>query len=281
MSFYPVIDAQVYYQSHEVLLDDSTLKSTERASIAVELVIASMNAVGVPQGIWVADTTAASMGAERYPERLAGVVQFFDPIPDEAAIKAKVAEIQDHPHMHGIRLTPAWPPTGENIRRLSEGGYDHILQAAMDADLTVSLFMFNHLPAIPDLARRYPDLRLVVDHLGMPPRPFYSEAGDPMSAFDELIKLANYPNVAVKFTGAPSLSAQTYPFSDMWPYFHRLADAFGVSRLMWGSDFKRVSPMHNYAEQVRFATDNNELSSSEQAMFLRNAALSWFKINSW
>jgi hypothetical protein len=40
-------------------------------------------------------------------------------------------------------------------------------------------------------------------------------------------KLAKYPNVSIKFSGAAGNSLEPYPFRDMTVYLQRLIDAFG------------------------------------------------------
>ena len=64
----------------------------------------------------------------------------------------------------------------------------------------------------------YPNMLLLIDHLGMRGR-------DPMTVrlkyFPDLFALAQFDNVAVKATAAPSISQEPYPFPDIWPYLHR------------------------------------------------------------
>jgi predicted TIM-barrel fold metal-dependent hydrolase len=52
-----------------------------------------------------------------------------------------------------------------------------------------------------------------------------------------VLKLARYPNVYIKFTPQANKSDQGYPFTDTFPAFRLLYDAFGPQRLMWGTNF--------------------------------------------
>ena len=57
---------------------------------------------------------------------------------------------------------------------------------------------------------------------------------------DELLALAKFPNVAIKASGAPSYSSDPYPYRNIHKYIQRIFDAFGPSRLFWGTDITRM-----------------------------------------
>ena len=58
---------------------------------------------------------------------------------------------------------------------------------------------------------------------------------------DRLLPLARHNNILVKVTCAPSISADPYPFQDLYPFLHRIYETFGPRRLMWGADITRLS----------------------------------------
>jgi predicted TIM-barrel fold metal-dependent hydrolase len=109
---------------------------------------------------------------------------------------------------------------------------------------------------------------LVIDHLGLrhPPR---DPAGPELFApLPELLALAAFRNVAVKFSGVPALSRERYPFGDIWPEARRVIDAFGPDRLMWGSDYTRCERLHSYADSVDFVRCSEDLSESDKAALM-------------
>jgi predicted TIM-barrel fold metal-dependent hydrolase len=86
-------------------------------------------------------------------------------------------------------------------------------------------------------AGKHPGLKLVIDHVGIAVR------GKAPQVFEELPKvlaLAKHPNVSVKASGMPSLSAQPYPFPDLHEAIRRMVDAFGPRRVFWGTDLTRM-----------------------------------------
>ena len=87
---------------------------------------------------------------------------------------------------------------------------------------------------------RHPTLRLLVSHLGLPPA--VERAPDESlarSALGAVLELARFADVRVKLSGFYALTTPgyDYPHRAAWPYVAALLEAFGVERLLWGSDF--------------------------------------------
>jgi predicted TIM-barrel fold metal-dependent hydrolase len=96
---------------------------------------------------------------------------------------------------------------------------------------------WRFLPLFGQIAERYPNLKLIIDHLGV-----IRSARDE-SAFANLaplVALARHPNVAVKATGAPGHSSVPYPYANIHDGLHRIYDAFGPDRFFWGTDITRM-----------------------------------------
>ena len=55
-----------------------------------------------------------------------------------------------------------------------------------------------------------------------------------------LLKLARLPNIAVKATGAPGYSSESYPFPAMHTYLQQIYEAFGPERMFWGTDISKM-----------------------------------------
>jgi predicted TIM-barrel fold metal-dependent hydrolase len=56
----------------------------------------------------------------------------------------------------------------------------------------------------------------------------------------EMLALAKLPNVAVKLSGAPSTSSQSYPYRNVHGYLRQIIEAFGSDRCFWGTDITRM-----------------------------------------
>src|SRR5437899_12973939 len=100
-------------------------------------------------------------------------------------------------------------------------------------------------------AERHPELRLTIDHVGL--RRF-TRGPDVFEDLPKVCALAKYPNVAVKASGVPSLSNQSYPYRDVQPFMKTLFDAFGPKRMFWGTDLTRMRC--TYYECIHIFTDD-------------------------
>jgi L-fuconolactonase len=87
---------------------------------------------------------------------------------------------------------------------------------------------------------RFPQLRLLVSHLGLPPAVASPPSPDQADrAMQAVSRLARYPAVSVKLSGFYALSSpgHDYPHESAWLYVEQLVRVFGCNRLLWGSDF--------------------------------------------
>lgn len=106
-------------------------------------------------------------------------------------------------------------------------------------------------PTIGNLAARFPKVPIVVDHLGHPD----VAAGTFAPGFQQLLALADYPNVSIKLSGFYHFSCEPYPFRDCWDLLRSVYDTFGPSRLVWGSDYPHVTVTCGYRGAAEFLDD--------------------------
>jgi L-fuconolactonase len=165
-------------------------------------------------------------------------------------------------------------------------GYEPFFAACEKRGLPMFFWVARFPSAAIEMAERYPDLLLIMDHLTLKQGPTEPRESPPFRSLPQLLALARYPNVAVKFSGAPSLSEGAYPFDDLWPHLHQIVDAFGPDRLMWGSDTSRFAGRigtrtlaevpypghHTYAEALHFIRETDELSAGDKASILGGTA---------
>jgi L-fuconolactonase len=88
------------------------------------------------------------------------------------------------------------------------------------------------LPAITALAKRFPKVKIILDHLG---RPDVTD-GPPYAAAQSLFDLAPIETIYLKVTPrimGDSIKGKATPET----FFSKLAELFGARRLAWGSNF--------------------------------------------
>jgi L-fuconolactonase len=109
------------------------------------------------------------------------------------------------------------------------------LAAVQSRGLTYDLLVrARELPAAVETARAFPGLRFVLDHMA---KPRIADGRDePWS--QRLPALAAQPNVAVKLSGmVTEADWATWSPADLRPFVSRVAEWFGLPRLMFGSDW--------------------------------------------
>lgn len=179
------------------------------------------------------DETREYLATAAATDFIAGVVGWIDLTAPDAA--DTLAELRAGPHgrkLVGIRHQVHDEPDPEWLLRSDvQRGLRAVEAAGLAYDLLVRP---RELPAALETARRFPGLRLVVDHLAKPP--IRSGEIEPwatlMAPFREL------PHVACKVSGMiTEADWATWQPNDLVPYVRRVLDWFGEDRLMFGSDW--------------------------------------------
>ena len=264
----PIIDVQVHVYERDHPGRPWLGRLHGPPEVTGDDMIAAMDTVGVDGAIIVSiyamyrfDASYALAVRRAHPDRFALVkpVDTNDPavaevIEDWAATEGTV----------GIRImmnqdVPANP---------DDPGVARVLATAGRLGLPVNLLCKGRLDEIPALAARHPSTRLVIDHLGLdqpfePPVP-----AEPFAELPKLLRLAAHDNVAVKVSGAGTLSLEGYPFPDIWDPLARVFDAFGFARCMWGTDWTRATAFLTYAEGVDAFRLTDRLTEAERAALM-------------
>jgi len=132
------------------------------------------------------------------------------------------------------------------------------------------------LPAAIALARAFPAQRFVLDHIGKPE--IRARRLEPWAT--HVRELARLPNVSCKLSGLVTEAYWTrWQPADFRPYLDVILEAFGASRLMFGSDWPVCLVATTYARGLGLVRDSiAELSASEQAAILGGNAIEFYGI---
>lgn len=134
-----------------------------------------------------------------------------------------------------------------------------IWQHAAAQDYLISLYaraVDAHL--IPYLLEAFPQVRVVINHLGVCPgkgKFSIDSKGRPQvetptynPAFHTTHRLAQYENVALQLSGQYAFSAEAYPYRDIAGWHQHLIGNYGAARLMWASDFPWIQQDPGYGQ---------------------------------
>jgi L-fuconolactonase len=126
-----------------------------------------------------------------------------------------------------------------------------------------------HWPAWVPVLRRYPELRIVMSHLGQPPA--VAEPPKPDVArrnMGNILALAEFPGPRVKLSGfyGSTIPTYDYPHQAAWPYVEALSNDFGVKRLVWGSDFSPCLDHLTFPQTLGLFTKMPFLSDADRRL---------------
>jgi predicted TIM-barrel fold metal-dependent hydrolase len=266
-----IIDAQIHAYER-VGPGEPARSGTGLGEASGQVVVDRMNAAGIDGAILVSpfwrygyDDRYAMDVVARWPGRFALVSPVDAGRPD---IGDFIAAWRKQPGTVGLRLLH----TEIDIAAITSARYAPMFRALQALKVPLCVFAPGHLTSIGELARRYPDLSLVVDHLGLevwdtfPPPPWRFDR------IADVVSLASCPNISIKITGAPSLSASVYPYPDIWPVIGQILAAFGPERAMWGSDWTRTEPALSLADSIGVFLGTAWLSPDDRAQLMGGTA---------
>ena len=124
--------------------------------------------------------------------------------------------------------------------------FDPIFKALIAHNLCFDALIYTrHIQPIITLARRYPDLKIIIDHGAKPP--IASASAEAHSEWQQaMTKAADCPNIEVKLSGLWTEMAPDQTFETITVFVDHLWLSFGPKRLMWGSDWPVIKLKASY-----------------------------------
>jgi L-fuconolactonase len=203
----------------------------------------------------------------------AGDVADADGSAGAAGASARLQALREGPGGHrlaGIRHLAHVDPDPEwMLAPAVARGLDLLAAEGLTFDLVVRPWQ---LPMAVTVADAHPGLRLVLDHLGQPPAedpagiPSGGPSDDTFACWQhDLAALARRPNVVAKISGVATRGEQAGPGSHLDRVLTTALDAFGPSRLMFGSDWPLVRLADDYPSWLElYLAWSGGLSVAEQ-----------------
>ena len=239
--------------------------------------VAAMDAVGVdgallisPYRMYHYDASYALEVYAKHPGRF-GVIKPLD--PKSETIADDFAEWAGTPGVVGARIMIAG-----QVFEADDRGLNEILAGGAKAGIPVNVMCSDNLPLMAQLARRNPHTQIVIDHVGLaqpfvpPPPP------EPFADLANVLSLAELDNVAIKISGACTLSNQPFPYADIWESLGKIFSAFGFGRCLWGTDWTRAVELLDYEQGVESFRVTDQLSDSERSELMGGSLT---KIYNW
>ena len=197
---------------------------------------------------------------DSYPGRF-GLIKPFD--PNSETVSEEIIAWSEIPGVVGARLM-----LGLSSLDASDPGINRFLATGAQIGMPINVMCSGHLPVFRELAIRNPNTQLVVDHLGLtqphvPPVP-----QRPFADLEQVIALAELDNVAIKISGACTLSHLPFPYQDIWDPLTKIFNGFGFGRCMWGTDWTRAVDLLTYEQGVEAFRVTVCLSDTERQQLM-------------
>ena len=229
--------------------------------------VAAMEAVGVDGAILISPFSLYRYDASyildvytRHPDKF-GLVRPFD--PNSETIDSDIAEWAAKPGVVGARVM-----LSAQDYEATHPGLNAIFSASAQAGLPLNVMAAGKLPLLRELARRNPNTQVIIDHVGLS-QPFLPPAPpEPFADLDNVLSAAELDNVAIKISGACTLSHEPFPYPDIWGPLSLVFNAYGLDRCLWGTDWTRAVRLLTYEQGVEAFRVTDQLSDSERSLLM-------------
>lgn len=190
-----------------------------------------------------------------------GIVGWVDLRSDE--LEAQLEPLKGEPLMKGFRHVLQ----GEARRDLMlDTGFMRGIKTIGKAGYTYDVLIFaDQLKYLPAFLQAFPDQVFVLDHIAKPPI-----AAGSMKEWAEGIKsLKPFPNLYCKISGmVTEASWNNWQYEHFEPYIDIVTEAFGIDRLMFGSDWPVCNVAGGYDRMISIPQQYfYKFSKDEQAKF--------------
>ncbi|AMM18201.1 amidohydrolase [Burkholderia sp. PAMC 28687] len=228
----------------------------------------------VVQAAQTVDETRYLLDLARNDSSIAGVVgwvpldapnaaDLIDELAREPKFKAVRPMLQDLPDDRWIE-NPALAPA---------------IHALIKNNLAFDALIFpRHVASLKIFAKRFPDLRIVIDH-GAKPQIKDGDAGWQIWA-DGMAELAALPQgLRCKLSGLATEAAPGWTTAILKPYVDHLLKQFGPDRLMWGSDWPVLNLNGDYAQWHDAARQlTSHLNAPQQQALFGDTAKTFYRL---
>ena len=239
--------------------------------------VAAMDAVGVggallisPFRLYGYDASYVLEVYAKHPGRF-GLIKPFD--SQSETVADQIAEWAGTPGVVGARVMLA-----DQEFEPDDPGLNRLFAAGAQAGIPMNVMASGKLPLLRELARRNPETQVVIDHVGLA-QPFVPPAPpEPFADLANVVSLAELDNVAIKISGACTLSHQAFPYPDIWESLGKVFDAFGFDRCLWGTDWTRAVRLLTFEQGVEAFRVTDQLSDAERSALMGGTLV---KIYNW
>lgn len=195
---------------------------------------------------------------------------------EQPAHHAELARLAGHPKFKGVRpMIQDIPDDGWMLRDDVQWGFRTLTDLGLRFE---ALGLPRHMDHFLTLFKRYPQMKVVIDHCMKPqiaapsPESFAGWA-------DAMSRLADETSALCKVSGLITEAAPGWTTDDLRPYVDHVIAVFGADRVMWGSDWPVCRLAGEYGEWHKAAQAlTASASTAEQAMIYGGTANQFYDL---
>jgi predicted TIM-barrel fold metal-dependent hydrolase len=209
---------------------------SKKRPIDFEGLVAGMNEAGIDKAAIVHSSTTYGYNPAYLADAIAGHRDRFAGV---FSVDVREADAPEQIRywvgrgLTGLRLFAAGSTVKANQGWIAEPATHPAWACCQELDLPVAISMrLEALPHLHDIIARFPEVRIILDHLMLTP----IAEGPPYTANEGMFDLARYRNVFLKLTTnnvRRAYEGKATPET----FFGALVDRFGSARIAWGSNF--------------------------------------------
>jgi L-fuconolactonase len=234
----------------------------------------------LPNDAWRSVDAVASEASLAYPDRFASVIKVDRNDPQ---LRAVLEVIASTPHIKGIRVQPL--RSEADTAAFANGVYGEFFAMAQDLAIPIIIFVPGKVALLAPYLRRFPRLTMMIDHCGMPfPPRGQAETASGIQwqpALAEVLKLAQYPGAALKWSHATNLfGKENAEFAALRPILRQVITAYSPERVMWASDYTMAG--RSWSALLQAILGDDGLSAAERQWVLGGTArklLDWPRLS--
>ncbi len=240
---------------------------------------AGVDATVLVQTITDLDETRELLQFAANTDFIAGVVGWADlTAPDIDVILEDLKRGPNGQYLVGIRHlvhdedNPDWL-----LREDVQHGLDVLANAGLVFDVLVRP---RELPSAITIARDFPHLKMVIDHIAKPP----IASGELEPWASQMREFAALEHVACKLSGmVTEADHEHWTPEDLKPFVSTVVEIFGPDRLMYGSDWPVCLLAASYTEVIgalrTVLTELDVLTPDSEAAIFGNTAIRWYGLD--
>ena len=174
-------------------------------------------------------------------------------------------------------------------------GFRHILQGEKDRafmlqpaflrgigalkefDLTYDILIFpDQLPYLPEFVAGFPEQKFVIDHIAKP----YIKDKEIDDWERDILETARHKNVYCKISGmVTEADWKNWKQEDIIPYIDAVVEAFGIGRIMFGSDWPVCLLGGSYSDVLNIVMNYfSSFTGNEQQKFFGSNAIEFYNL---